>query len=129
MAFLVGLAFAVAASANLPVILLTISWRGFTSTGAVTGMVVGLVSAVLLVALGPSTWSPEVGKAIFVGEPKFPLANPGLVSIPLGFIAAIVGSPVSKKSTPDPKFDEIVVRANLGPGAPPVTDEAVAAGR
>jgi len=128
-AFLVGLAFAVAASANLPVILLTISWRGFTSTGAVAGMAVGLISAVVLVMLSPSVWSPEVGKAIFVGEPKFPLANPGIVSIPLGFIAAIIGSLVSKKSTPDPKFDEIVVKANLGPGAPPVTDEAVAAGR
>lgn len=113
-AFLVALAFAVAASANLPVILFTIYWKKFNTTGAVTGMVVGLLSALLLVAIGPNVWDPTAGKAIFVGNPIFPLANPGIVSIPLGFIGAIVGTLVSSEKEDPAKFDEIQVKANTG---------------
>jgi cation/acetate symporter len=113
-AFLVALAFAVAASANLPIIILTIFWRRFNTTGAVTGMLVGLFSSLILVAISPNVWSPEVGKAILVGEPIFKLANPGIVSIPLGFIAAIVGTLLSSKKEDSKKFDEILVKANTG---------------
>lgn len=67
-AFLVSLAFAVAASANLPVILFTIYWKRFNTTGAISGMIVGLVSAIVLVALSPNVWNPVAGKAIFVGK-------------------------------------------------------------
>lgn len=111
-AFLVALAFAVAASANLPVILFTVFWRRFNTTGAVAGMLVGLFSALILVALSPNVWSPE-GKAILVGEPLFPLSNPGIVSIPLGFLAAWLGTLLSKERD-DAKFDEILVQANTG---------------
>lgn len=113
-AFLVALAFAVAASANLPIILFTIFWKRFNTTGAVTGMVVGLLSALVLVAIGPNVWSPEAGKAVLVGQPLFPLGNPGIVSIPLGFIGAYLGTVLSSKKVDEKKFDEILVKANTG---------------
>jgi cation/acetate symporter len=113
-AFLVALAFAVAASANLPIILFTIFWKRFNTTGAVTGMVVGLLSALVFVAIGPNIWSPEAGKAILVGQPLFPLGNPGIVSIPLGFIGAYLGTVLSSKKVDEKKFDEILVKANTG---------------
>ncbi|EXX85865.1 symporter [Paenibacillus darwinianus] len=112
-AFLVSLAFAVAAAANLPVILFTVFWKRFNTTGAVTGMLVGLFSTVILVAIGPNVWSPEVGKAILVGEPLFSMANPGIISIPLGFIAAYAGTLLSS-SKDEVKYREIVVKANTG---------------
>ncbi|WP_232695425.1 solute symporter family protein [Brevibacillus daliensis] len=111
-AFLVALAFAVAASANLPVILLTIFWRRFNTAGAVTGMLVGLFSCLILVAISPNVWGPE-GKAILVGEPLISLTNPGIISIPLGFLAAFLGTYLSKKQD-HAKFDEIYVKANTG---------------
>jgi cation/acetate symporter len=113
-AFLVSLAFAVAASANLPIIVFTVFWKRFNTTGAVTGMLVGLVSSLLLVFLSPNVWSPVEGAAIFVGEPLFPLANPGIISIPIGFIAAIAGTLLSSKKADAKKFDEILVTANTG---------------
>lgn len=113
-AFLVSLAFAVAASANLPIILLTIFWRKFNTAGAITGMIVGLFSSLILVAISPNVWSPVEGAAILVGEPLFSLANPGIVSIPLGFLGAIIGTVVSNKKADSKKFDEILVKANIG---------------
>jgi cation/acetate symporter len=113
-AFLVALAFAVAASANLPIILFTIFWKRFNTAGAITGMIVGLFSSLILVAIGPNVWSPEVGKAIFVGDPLFNLSNPGIISIPLGFIAAYVGTILSTKKADAKKYDEILVKANTG---------------
>lgn len=95
-AFLVALAFAVAASANLPILVLTIFWRKFNTAGAVTGMLTGLLSSLFLVAISPNVWSPE-GAAILTGEPLFSLSNPGIVSIPLGFLGAYIGTIVSSK--------------------------------
>ncbi|TQR37974.1 cation acetate symporter [Brevibacillus brevis] len=112
-AFLVALAFAVAASANLPVILFTIFWKRFNTAGAISGMLVGLFSALILVALSPNVWNPVAGKAILVGEALFPLPNPGIVSIPLGFLAAWIGTLLSR-SRDDKKYDEILVKANTG---------------
>jgi cation/acetate symporter len=77
-------------------------------------MVVGLLSALVLVAIGPNVWSPEAGKAILVGQPLFPLGNPGIVSIPLGFIGAYLGTVLSSKKVDEKKFDEILVKANTG---------------
>ncbi|WP_217431050.1 solute symporter family protein [Bacillus toyonensis] len=115
-AFLVSLAFAVAASANLPVILFTIYWKRFNTTGAISGMVVGLVSAIVLVALSPNVWNPVAGKAIFVGEALFPYTTPGIISIPLGFLAAYLGTIFSSKKEDVAKFDEILVKSNTGHG-------------
>ncbi len=113
-AFLVALAFAVAASANLPVIIFTIFWKRFNTTGAITGMIVGLFSALILVAISPNVWSPEAGKAILVGTPLISLTNPGIISIPLGFLAAYLGTIFSSERTEDAKYDEILVKANTG---------------
>lgn len=112
-AFLVALAFAVAASANLPVLVFTVFWKRFNTTGAVTGMLIGLFSALVLVAVSPNVWDPVAGKAIFVGTPLISLTNPGIISIPLGFLGAFVGTYLSSKRD-DAKYDEILVKANTG---------------
>lgn len=112
-AFLVALAFAVAASANLPVLVFTVFWKRFNTTGAVTGMLIGLISALVLVAVSPNVWDPVAGKAIFVGTLLISLTNPGILSIPLGFLGAFIGTDFSSKRD-DAKFDEILVKANTG---------------
>jgi cation/acetate symporter len=115
-AFLVSLAFAVAASANLPVIIYTIYWKRFNTAGAIWAMVVGLISAIGLVIISPNVFSPEVGKAIFVGNPLFPYTTPGIVSIPLGFIAGYLGTKLSSQKADLKKYDEVLVKSNLGIG-------------
>lgn len=112
-AFLVSLAFAVAASANLPVILFTIFWRRFNTGGAIWGMVAFLFSSLILVALSPNLWAPD-GSAIFLGEALFPLSNPGIVSIPLGFIAAVIGTLVTKSDEVAGNYERVLVKANTG---------------
>ncbi|WP_199614381.1 solute symporter family protein [Paenibacillus alkalitolerans] len=112
-AFLVALAFAVAASANLPVLVFTVFWKRFNTAGAVTGMLVGLFSSLFLVAISPNVWAPTAGQAILVGEPLFPLANPGIISIPIGFLAAYVGTLLSSQKD-EAKYSEILVQANTG---------------
>lgn len=96
-AFLVSLAFCIAASANLPVIIYTIYWKRFNTTGAVTAMLSGLISALILVAVSPNVWNPTPGAAIFVGEPLVLLTNPAIVSVPLGFIGGWIGTLLSKE--------------------------------
>lgn len=116
-AFLVGLAFAVAASANLPVLLYSLFWRNFTTRGAVWAVYGGLVPAVLLVVLSPVvSGSPE---ALFPGVDfhVFPLQNPGLVSIPLGFLAGWIGTVTSTEPPDEAKHAETEVRALTGAGA------------
>ena len=116
-AFLVGLAFAVAASANLPVILLSIFWRRFTTTGAVAGLATGLLSSLILIVISPSIMGVD-GKHLIQGSPLFPLENPGIVSIPLGFLGAFLGTLASPRDeAAEHKFIELEVRANTGLGA------------
>jgi len=100
----------------LPVILFTIYWKRFNTTGAISGMIAGLVSAIVLVALSPNVWNPVAGKAIFVGEAIFPYTTPGIISIPLGFLAAYLGTVLSSKKEDAAKFDEILVKSNTGHG-------------
>jgi cation/acetate symporter len=122
-AFLVALAFAVAASANVPTLLLSLFWKRFNTQGAVAGIYGGLASAVILVFFSPVV----SGKVDAEGNnlalfPKsvdfswFPLENPGLVSIPLGFLCAIFGTLMSKETNAD-KFAQLQVRALTGAGA------------
>jgi cation/acetate symporter len=116
-AFLVGLAFAVAASANLPVLLYSLFWRNFTTRGAVWSVYGGLVPAVLLVVLSPVvSGSPE---ALFPGVDfhVFPLQNPGVVSIPLGFLAGWIGTVTSSEPPDAARHAETEVRALTGAGA------------
>lgn len=112
-AFLVSLAFCVAASANLPVILYTIYWKRFNTTGAITAMLSGLLSALILVSVSPNVFSPVAGEAIFVGDPLFPLTNPALISVPLGFLGGYLGTVLSKE-TDLQRYAEVKVRANTG---------------
>lgn len=116
-AFLVGLAFAVAASANLPVLLYSLFWRNFTTRGAVWSVYGGLVPAVLLVVFSPVvSGSPQ---AIFPGVDLavFPLQNPGLVSIPLGFLAGWLGTVLTREPPDEAKHAESEVRSLTGAGA------------
>ncbi|MFF8839933.1 cation acetate symporter [Streptomyces sp. NPDC015130] len=116
-AFLVGLAFAVAASANLPVLLYSLFWRKFTTRGAVWSVYGGLVPAVLLVLLSPVvSGSPE---SLFPGVDfhVFPLQNPGVVSIPLGFLAGWIGTVTSAEPPDEARHAETEVRALTGAGA------------
>ncbi|MGQ4343912.1 solute symporter family protein [Streptomyces sp. SAS_275] len=116
-AFLVGLAFAVAASANLPVLLYSLFWRNFTTRGAVWAVYGGLVPSLLLVLLSPVV-SGSPG-SLFPGADfqYFPLENPGLVSIPLGFVAGWLGTVTSHEPPDEAKHAEIEVRALTGAGA------------
>jgi cation/acetate symporter len=98
-AFLVGLAFAIAASANMPVLVLSLYWRRLTTTGAVAGILAGLGSCVLLVGIGPTVIGPR-GIWLTSATPLFPLDNPGVVSIPIGFAAAWLGTIWSRQPTP-----------------------------
>lgn len=114
-AFLVALAFAVAASANVPVIILSIFWRRFNTSGTVWGLASGLLGSLVLILLSPSLMGP--GK--FINHaPIFPLENVGIVSVPIGFLGAFIGTLLGKEETySEAKFTELEVRANTGLGA------------
>jgi cation/acetate symporter len=116
-AFLVGLAFAVAASANLPVLLYSLFWRRFTTRGAVWSVYGGLIPAVLLVLLSPVVSGSPASLFPGVDFQLFPLENPGLVSIPLGFLAGWVGTVTSADPPDAAKHAETEVRALTGAGA------------
>lgn len=107
-AFLVGLAFAVAASANLPAIVFSLFWKRFNTAGAVCGLATGLASSIGLILIGPAVQGPGA---------LFPLENPGIVSIPLGFFASWLGTVMSGDRSSEEKFTELLVRANTGLGA------------
>ncbi|WNE99316.1 cation acetate symporter [Streptomyces luomodiensis] len=118
-AFLVGLAFAAAASANLPVLLYSLFWRRFTARGAVWAVYGGLLPAVVLVVLSPVVSGSPDAICSGVDFHLFPLRNPGLVSVPLGFIAGWLGTVTSLAPAPGhaAKHAETEVRALTGAGA------------
>jgi len=123
-AFLVALAFAVAASANLPAIVYNMFWRGFNTRGAVWSIYGGLISAVGLVMFSPvvsGKLNPDGTNAALlpasVDFSWFPLENPGIVSIPLGFFFGWLGSVTSKEPTAAERFTELEVRALTGAGS------------
>jgi cation/acetate symporter len=128
-AFLVALAFAVAASANLPVIVLSLFWKRFNTTGAVLGLATGLVASLALIIISPSIMKVDppgvVGAArhLIQHAPIFPLENPGILSIPLGFLGAILGTLLSREPRAAARFAELSVRANTGLGAEKATKE------
>src|SRR3954447_12941489 len=115
-AFLVALAFAVAASANLPAILYSLFWKRFNTSGALWSIYGGLISAVVLVF-----FSPVVSGSATAMFPEhdwhwFPLSNPGIISIPLGFLFGWIGTVISKETDVD-KYAELEVRSLTGHGA------------
>src|SRR5246127_1746404 len=103
-AFMVGLVFAIAASANFPVILLSIVWPDFTTRGAVSGSLVGLLASVGLVALSPGVWTATLK----LGSAPFPYDNPALVSVPLAFAVSWAVSVLDRSTA------ATLVRASFG---------------
>ena len=116
-AFLVALAFAVAASANLPTIIYSLFWRRFTTRGAVWSIYGGLGSAILLIAFSPVVSGSETAMIPGADFAIFPLSNPGIISIPLGFILGWLGS-ITDRTVESPELAaEMDVRAHTGFGA------------
>ncbi len=124
-AFLVALAFAIAASANLPTILYTLFWKNFTTQGALWSIYGGLVACVGLIIFSPVVSGAPVNPATGVSPSLFqhadfqwfPLNNPGLVSIPLSFFLGWLGTKLSKERPDELKNAEFEVRAFTGIGA------------
>ncbi len=124
-AFLVALAFAVAASANLPTILYTLFWKNFTTQGALWSIYGGLIACIGLIIFSPVVSGAPVneltGKSTSLIQDVdfswFPLNNPGLVSIPLSFFLGWLGSRLSKEKPDELKNAELEVRAFTGIGA------------
>lgn len=110
-AFMVGLAFAVAASANFPALLLSVFWKKFTTQAAVASMAVGLLSAVLLIILSPTVWTDVFH---FASDPPVPLKNPALISMTLAFLTAFVVTLVTRDDRAEAAFEEQQVRATFG---------------
>jgi cation/acetate symporter len=115
-AFLVALAFAVAASGNLPAILYSLFWKRFNTSGAVWAIYGGLISAVVLVFFSPVVSGSAT--AMFPNEDWhwFPLSNPGIISIPVGFLCGWIGTLLSRE-TDERKYAELEVRSLTGAGA------------
>jgi cation/acetate symporter len=116
-AFLVALAFAVAASANLPALLYNLFWKRFNTMGAVFSIYGGLIMAVLLVTFSPVVSGTPTSLFPSANFDWFPLRNPGLISIPFGFLCGIVGTLISKETHAAERYDELSVRALTGAGA------------
>jgi cation/acetate symporter len=161
-AHLVALAFAVASSGNLPVVVMSLFWRKFNTAGVISGLVVGTIAAIGLVMVSPNMTYPKTvaagakktievlekkkagllpgmvfadkdakdlakaqkdyddnkdGKSIMgLDKPLLTLKNPGIISIPLGFLAAIFGCLLFPSKRSEEMFDEIYVRQNTGIG-------------
>ncbi|WP_369132216.1 cation acetate symporter [Modestobacter sp. I12A-02662] len=116
-AFLVALAFAVAASANLPTILYTLFWKNFTTQGALWSIYGGLIVCVALIVFSPVVSGTETSMLPDVDFALFPLRNPGLVSIPLSFFLGWLGTKLSKEKPDVDKYAELEVRSLTGIGA------------
>jgi cation/acetate symporter len=112
--FMVGLAFAVAASANFPALLMALIWPRFNTAGAVTGVLFGVISAIFLVLMSPGVWPGPDSEGSPIG---WTLANPGIVSIPLGFIGCWLGTVLSSERGAERTFHELYVRSETGLGA------------
>ncbi|MCF4006732.1 cation acetate symporter [Corynebacterium uropygiale] len=115
-AFLVSLAFAIAASANLPTILYSLYWKRFNTVGAVCSIYTGLGSALLLIILSPAVSGAKTSMIPSLDFAIFPLSSPGIVSIPLAFLAGWLGSILTKPENLDHLQAEMEVRSLTGVG-------------
>lgn len=112
-AFMVGLAFAIAASSSFPSLLLSIMWKKFTTKGAVASIVTGSSLSVLLIVLSPTVWVD-----IFKNqEALFPLKNPAIISMTASFLLGIVVSLLTDEKEAEDKFEDEKLRTYLGIGA------------
>jgi cation/acetate symporter len=112
-AFMVGLAFAIACSANFPALLLSIVWRRFNTAGAVAGIATGSALSVVLIVISPTVWVDLFGYESAI----FPLRNPAIVSMPAAFLAAAAASLATGEPAALEKFDDEKLRTYLGVGA------------
>jgi cation/acetate symporter len=113
--FMVGLAFAVAASAIFPALLLALTWRRFNTSGAVTGVLIGVFTSIALVIISPTVWPGPDGEGGLFSW--YDLANPGIISVPLGFIGCWLGTVLTREEIAERSFDELYVRSETGLGA------------
>jgi cation/acetate symporter len=110
---LVSVAFVFAASANFPPLLLALYWRRFTTAGALTGIAVGIIASVIMLALSPPVWPGPDSQ----GSPSS-LTFPGIVTIPLGFLGCWLGTMLGpKERETERSFDELLVRSETGLGS------------
>jgi cation/acetate symporter len=109
-AYMVGLAFAIAASANFPALVLSIFWKRLTTTGAQTSMIVGTISTLVLIYLSPTIQLDLLKNA----DAWFPLRNPGIVTIPLSFVIAIGVSLMRPVPSEERRFVELERQLHLG---------------
>ncbi len=117
-AFMVGLAFSIAASCNFPVLLMSIMWRGMTTRGAVIGGFLGLITALIGVVLSASVWEAVMGHA--KGSAPFPYSNPALFSMTIAFVGIWLFSKLDSSARAKQDiagFDAQFVRAQTGIGA------------
>lgn len=113
-AYMVGLAFAIAASANFPALVLSMFWRKFTTRGAQASILIGTASTLLLIYLSPTI------QVDLLKHPSalFPYRNPGLFTIPLSFIVGIVTSLASPEPEADEGFDRLEHQIHIGEEEP-----------
>jgi cation/acetate symporter len=112
-AYMVGLAFAIACSANFPALLLSIVWRRFTTTGAVASILTGSILTVVLIVISPTVWVDILQNP----EAIFALRNPAIVSMTVAFIVGAVASLLSREPAAEASFDDEKLRTYLGIGA------------
>jgi len=112
-AFMVGLAFAIAASANFPALLMSIIWKRFTTMGAVWSILVGALSSITMILLSKTVW---VDVFHFQTE-IFPMKNPAIFSMTAAFAVGILVSLLSPEKEAQEKFEEEKLRTYLGVGA------------
>jgi cation/acetate symporter len=121
-AFLVALAFAVAASANLPTIIYSLFWKKFNTQGALWSMYGGLLTAIILIAFSPVVSGGEKSMIQTADFSWFPLSNPGIVSIPLAFFLGWLGTVLARRTEDAGKQAEMEVRSLTGVGAEKATN-------
>jgi cation/acetate symporter len=119
-AFMVGLAFAVAASANFPALLMSVTWKKFTTAGAVASIATGLLLSVILIVLSPTVWvdvfQAGADKATISPAP-FPWKSPALISMPAAFLAGIIVSLMKPEPESAAMFEREKLRTYAGLGA------------
>ena len=121
-AFLVSLAFAIAASANLPTILYSLYWRRFNTTGAVASIYGGLISCLLLIFLSPAVSGTPTAMFPNADWSIFPLTSPGLISSPIGFLCGYIGTLIGKPDNLEALAAEMEVRSLTGVGVEAAVD-------
>jgi cation/acetate symporter len=117
-AFLVALAFSIAASSNFPALFLSIVWKKLSTTGAVMGILFGGISALVLIIISPTVWVDILGNETAL----FPYKFPTVVSLPLAFIGSWIGSMIAPDLEAQQKFEEQKIRTYLGVGADSASD-------